>query len=88
MRFEGKEALEKEVFSLFPNFKKREMHNCNFALKKRAITLDAGLLSAKLIEKLQERENFTLKCNSEVSSLNWERSSGNVKSVSIMGKMG
>ena len=49
----GADELEKEVFSLFPKYKKKEMHNCNLALKKQAITLDAGELSRKLLEKLE-----------------------------------
>ena len=64
------------------------MYDCNYALKKRALTLDVGLLSQKLLEKLQEKDNFTLRTNSEINSLNYSRSTGLVKSVSVMGKIG
>ncbi len=41
----GKEQLTEGVFSLFPNYKNKDMHTCNYALKKRALTLDVELLS-------------------------------------------
>lgn len=64
------------------------MHKSNFALKKRAMTLDSRVLAEKLLEKLNKSENFTLKCNSEVNAFNYKTSTGQVSSVSIMGKIG
>ena len=46
--------MKKEVFDLFPTYKDREMHKCNYAEQKRSITLDAGLLCEKLLEKLEK----------------------------------
>jgi len=80
--------LEKEIHSLFPNYKNKELHKCNLALSKRAITLDAGNLSRLLLEQLQMKENFKLRCNAEVNSINYSRSTGLVNSVSILGKIG
>lgn len=84
----GKEQLAKEVYSLFPDYQNKDMHACNFGLKKRSLTLDAELLTQKVLQHLQMKENFTLRTNSEISSLNYSRSSGLVKSVSVLGKMG
>ena len=79
--------LKEEIFSLFPNYAhNREMHKCNYGVSKRSITLDAGLLSSKLLERLERCENFTLKCNSEVNLVRASRSSGMVSSLSIVGK--
>ena len=61
--------MQKEVFDLFPTYKDREMHKCNYAEQKRSITLDAGLLCEKLLEALEKEENFTLKRNSEVNMI-------------------
>ena len=47
-------SLEKEVFALFPAYKDREMHKCNYAEQKRSISLDAGLLCEKLLEALEK----------------------------------
>lgn len=52
------------------------MHKSNFALKKRAMTLDSRVLAEKLLEKLNKSENFTLKCNSEVNAFNYKTSTG------------
>ena len=46
--------MQKEVFDLFPTYKDREMHKCNYAEQKRSISLDAGLLCEKLLEALEK----------------------------------
>ena len=47
-------SMQKEVFDLFPTYKDREMHKCNYAEQKRSISLDAGLLCEKLLEALEK----------------------------------
>ena len=79
--------IESAVFQLFPNYSEKDLHKNNLAIRKRAITLDTGALSQKLIEKLQTMENFTLKCNSEVSNVSYSTNTGLARSVSIMGKL-
>lgn len=78
--------LPGEIFSHYPLYKNKDLHKCNYAERRRAITLDAGLLSQKLIEKLQSCENFELKTNSEVDVITSSKSTGIVSSVSVVGK--
>jgi len=39
--FKTAEDIDREVFQMFPNYVNKELHLNNFAIRKRAITLDA-----------------------------------------------
>ena len=88
--------MKEEIFDAFPQYVDTEkeadqppsMHRrYNLALRQRAYLFDANVFSQELIEKLEERPNFTCKTNSEVSNFNMDKN-GIVKSVSILGKTG
>ena len=64
------------------------MYEYNIAFKKKAYTFDAGKFSEKLVKELEKRPNFSLRCNSEVSDLNYSAGTGIVDSVRILGKTG
>lgn len=85
--FRTADDIEREVFQLYPNYSNKELHKTNFATQKRAITLDVGELSEKLLAKLQTMDNFTLRNNAEVSTVNASPMTGLVRGVTVQGKL-
>ena len=77
------EDIDNEVFSLYPNYSNKELHKTNFAVKKRAITLNTEELSKKLLAKLEKMDNFTLRTNAEVSTVNASPTTGLVRGVTV-----
>jgi hypothetical protein len=47
--FKGKDALKDEIYGLVPNNKEREFMYCRMAVKQRVPSMDASLLSEKLL---------------------------------------
>ena len=52
-------------------------------MKKRAITLNTEELSKKLLAKLEKMDNFTLRTNAEVSTVNASPTTGLVRGVTV-----
>ena len=64
------------------------MRDYNLAFKKNAYTFDAGKFSENLKRELEKRPNFSVRCSSEVCSINYNKETGTVESVGIVGKSG
>ena len=85
----GTKALTMDLFSALSEYKESAgMYEYNIAFKKKEFTFDSASFSAKLLDQLLKRPNFSLRCNSEVSGLNYNTVTGVVESVRILGKSG
>ena len=61
---------------------------CDLAIRRDQSTLDAAVLSSKLLDYLLTKDNFSVRYNAEISRIGKDPKTGKALNVSILGKMG